>query len=78
MKKIFFLSFTFFTVNAFAQEDIAAKYGNMITGAELKKHLTIIAGDEFEGRETGTEGQRKAAAYIEKQFMEMGLKKAKG
>jgi hypothetical protein len=78
MKKLFFLSFTFFAVNAFAQEDIAAKYGNMITGAELKKHLIIIAGDEFEGRETGTEGQRKAAAYIEKQFTEMGLKKAKG
>jgi hypothetical protein len=78
MKKIFFLLIVFFTTNAFAQADIAAKYGNMITGAELKKHLTIIAGDEFEGRETGTEGQRKAAAYIEKQFMEMGLKKAKG
>jgi Peptidase family M28/PA domain len=78
MKKIFFLFIVFFTTNAFAQADIAAKYGNMITGAELKKHLTIIAGDEFEGRETGTEGQRKAAAYIEKQFMDMGLKKAKG
>jgi Peptidase family M28/PA domain len=78
MKKLFFLSLTFFSLNAFAQEDIAAKYGNTITGAALKKHLTIIAGDEFEGRETGTEGQRKAAAYIEKQFMEMGLKKAKG
>jgi hypothetical protein len=78
MKKIFFLSFTFLAVNAFAQTDIATKYGNMITGSELKKHLTIIAGDEFEGRETGTEGQRKAAAYIERQFMEMGLKKAKG
>jgi hypothetical protein len=78
MKKLFFLSFLFTATASFAQTDIAAKYGNMITGTELKKHLTIIAGDEFEGRETGTEGQRKAAAYIEKQFMEMGLKKPKG
>ena len=28
----------------------------------------------MEGRETGTEGQRKAAAYIESQFKEIGLK----
>ena len=38
---------------------------NAITASDLKKHLTIIASDEMEGRETGTEGQRKAAAYIE-------------
>ncbi len=75
MKKLFLLAFLFFAANVFAQTDIAAKYGNMITAADLKKHLTIIASDEFEGRETGTEGQRKAAAYIENQFIEMGLKK---
>ena len=28
----------------------------------------------MEGRETGTEGQRKAAAYIETQFKAIGLK----
>jgi hypothetical protein len=77
MKKIVFLSLVFFATKIYAQTDVAAKYGSIITGAELKKHLTIIAGDEFEGRETGTEGQRKAAAYIEKQFKEMGLKKPK-
>jgi Peptidase family M28/PA domain len=76
MKQFIFLSLIFFTTNTFAQIDIAAKYGNMITGAELKKHLTIIAGDEFEGRETGTEGQRKAATYIENQFAAFGLKTA--
>ena len=30
----------------------------------------------MEGRETGTEGQRKAAAYIEDQFKLIGLKPA--
>ena len=78
MKKLVFLSLVFFATKTFAQNDVATKYGNLITGAELKKHLTIIAGDEFEGRETGTEGQRKAATYIEKQFMEIGLAKPKG
>ena len=57
----------------FAQTDLAAKYANTITGTDLKKHLTIIASDAMEGRETGTLGQRKAAAYIESQFKQMGL-----
>lgn len=56
-----------------AQNDAAAKYAGEITGQNLKKHLSIIAGAEMEGRETGTEGQRKAAAYIESQFKTMGL-----
>ncbi len=78
MKKIvIFLSLSFFCQFAlFAQIDTAAKYGTTITAADLKKHLTIIASDEFEGRETGTEGQRKAAAYIENQFKQMGLNSA--
>ena len=60
----------------FSQNGDASKYANIITGENLKKHLTIIASDEFEGRETGTEGQRKAAAYIESQFKATGLKPA--
>jgi len=35
-----------------------------ITAQEMKRHLTTIASREFEGRETGTEGQKKAAEYI--------------
>jgi hypothetical protein len=60
----------------FSQSNIAAKYAATITTKDLKKHLTIIASDEMEGRETGTLGQRKAAAYIEKQFKLLGLKAA--
>ncbi|MEO6730516.1 MAG: M28 family peptidase [Ferruginibacter sp.] len=56
-----------------AQADNALKFAATITTADLKKHLTIIAGDEMEGRETGTEGQRKAASYIETQFKLLGL-----
>jgi hypothetical protein len=48
-------------------------YAATITAADLKKHLYIIAGKEMEGRETATEGQRKAAAYIENRFKELGL-----
>ena len=54
------------------------KYAATITKDGLKKQLTIIASDEMQGRETGTEGQRKAAAYIAGQFEQMGLKPAPG
>ena len=40
------------------------KYINSITSEELKTHLYIFASDEFEGRNTGEEGQKKAANYI--------------
>ncbi len=62
-----------FAAAAQVAPDPAAKYAATITTSDLKKHLTIIASDEMEGRETGTEGQRKAAAYIETQFKTFGL-----
>ncbi|HMD00614.1 MAG TPA: M28 family peptidase [Ferruginibacter sp.] len=77
MKKIIlFANLSLFAAFAFAQNGDGSKYAATITGADLKKQLTIIAGDEMEGRETGTEGQRKAAAYIESQFRQLGLKTA--
>lgn len=52
------------------------QYAEAINVPALKKHLSYIAGDETQGRETGTEGQRKAAAYIENQFKALGLQPA--
>jgi len=48
-------------------------FASVITAEDLRTHLYKVAGKEFEGRETGTEGQRKAAAYIEDQFKALGL-----
>lgn len=48
-------------------------YAKTITSADLQKHLYIVAGKEMQGRRTATEGQRKAAAYIEAQFRALGL-----
>jgi hypothetical protein len=48
-------------------------FADAITAADLQKHLYIIAGKDFEGRETTTAGQRKAAAYIEDHFRSLGL-----
>ncbi len=77
MKKIILFANLLFCSNiCFAQIDNASKYAATITTNDLKKHLTIIAGEEMEGRETGTQGQRKAAAYIEGQFKSIGLSQA--
>lgn len=74
MKKVFLLGNLCLYLNVlFAQSDEAQKYANTITSNDLKKHLTIIAGDAMEGRETATEGQRKAADYLATQFNSIGL-----
>ena len=46
---------------------------NTITEEELKNHLYTYASDEFEGRETGKPGQKKAIAYLVSQYKEMGI-----
>ncbi|HSK13555.1 MAG TPA: M28 family peptidase [Phnomibacter sp.] len=56
----------------------AQKFAATITIDDLKGHLSILAGDEMEGRETATEGQKKAAAYIENHFRTLGLRPGNG
>jgi hypothetical protein len=53
-------------------------FAKTITAEDLKKHLYIIASADFEGRETATEGQHKAAAYIENHFKSIGLQPGNG
>jgi len=53
-------------------------FAKTITAEDLKKHLFIVASADFEGRETATEGQRKAAVYIENDFRSLGLKPGNG
>lgn len=48
-------------------------YAQSISAEDLRKHLTIIASDEFEGRETGTPGNEKAANYIADHFKNLGM-----
>lgn len=69
MKKIALLLLSFFTfASTFSQEDLSIEYANTITSDDLKEHLTILASDALEGRETGERGQKMAAAYIEHYF----------
>ena len=65
----------FFHVDhVWAQNSVEAmKFANTITMDELKHHLYIISSDEYEGRETGKAGQKKAAAYIADYYKSLGI-----
>ena len=54
-------------------DTVAVKYAATISADDLRSHLTVLASDEFEGRETGFKGQKMAADYIRKQFKENGI-----
>ena len=41
--------------------------------ASLKQHISTLASDAFEGRETGSNGEKLSSDYIVKQFREIGL-----
>lgn len=48
-------------------------YAASITESELKEHLYIYASDDFEGRETGTSGQKKAVEYLRTEYRKLGV-----
>ena len=78
MKRLIFCIASLAAIGISYAQEASVKYAQTISAENLKKHLSIIAGPEMEGRETGTEGQRKAAAYISEQFRKAGLKAAPG
>ena len=51
----------------------ALPYAASITPDELRELAFALASDRFQGRETGTEGQRLAARYLAGHLSEMGL-----
>ena len=66
----FFMGYVFL---GFSQKaDLANKYAETVMVKDLRSRLEIIASDEFEGRETGQPGQKKAAEYIREQFKSFG------
>jgi len=52
----------------------SVRFSNEVKIEDLQKNLAIIAGAEMEGRETGTEGQARAADFIAGYYKRIGLK----
>ncbi|MBY0542479.1 MAG: M28 family peptidase [Sphingobacteriaceae bacterium] len=61
------------SLSAMAQNKDAIKFSKTITKDRGHDHLSILASDEYEGRETGKKGAWMAAEYIKKQFKSFGL-----
>src|SRR3972149_2272805 len=55
------------------KDDPRSVYAETITVTDLIKHLSILAADDYQGRETAKRGQKKAAEYISQQFKLMGI-----
>ena len=83
MKKIFLVVLTAGLVSCGAHQKNVEnadpmEYANSITSQELKDHLYVFADDEFEGRDTGEPGQKKAAEYLRAEFINLNIPSAPG
>ena len=52
---------------------ISCKNEPKIATNNIENDVTFLADDKFEGRQTGTEGEAKASAYLVTRFKELGL-----
>ena len=67
MKSRILLSFLFlFAICSFV-------FAQKIEEKNIKTHIKILSDDVMQGRQTGSEGERKALAYIEKEFKALKL-----
>jgi Zn-dependent M28 family amino/carboxypeptidase len=66
-------TFVLLAATTFAQTPTTAK---RFSGDAWWAHVQFLAGDNLEGRETGSEGLRKAEAYVVDQFKKAGLEPA--
>jgi len=83
MKYLFVTLFTLLTVscntaqnsakNSVAKKMTRIDYANTITGADLKEHLYIYAGDAMGGRMTGSKGQKLAVEYLRNFYQDQGI-----
>jgi len=77
--KHYTLLLLFSSLVVFGQKEASVEdYAATITAKELKEHLYVYASDYFQGRETGTIGQKRAVDYIQNFYTTAGIKAAKG
>ena len=63
----------FAQVSTLSETSPKLKYANTIVVEDLQKHISVLAGDSLQGRETGQPGQKMASNYIAKFFKEIGI-----
>ena len=77
--KSLFLNLLLFPVLVVAQNQMdVTDFAASITAKELKENLYVYASDYFQGRETGTVGQRRAVDFLQNFYSTQGVEEAKG
>ena len=77
--KSLFLNLLLFPVLVVAQNQMdVTDFAASITAKELKENLYVYASDYFQGRETGTLGQRRAVDFLQNFYSSQGIEEAKG
>lgn len=59
-------------------QSIAVDYAQTITAKELQENLYVYASDYFQGRETGTIGQKRAIDFLQNFYSSHAISPAKG
>ena len=81
MKTLTVIIFCLFNISSWSQVVLEADpfaasfFAQNITEEELREQLLRVASPEFEGRETGSPGQEKAAQYIISRLKEIGVER---
>ena len=78
MKKIYLLSFLLCTILGFAQTPASNAYASTIESESLRQLLYVYASDFFQGRETGTLGQKRAVTFLKEFYESKGIKAGAG
>ncbi|MCT4629350.1 M28 family peptidase [Winogradskyella sp.] len=82
MKKLAFLSLLVSVLackneptksGSITKEDATYKNQPTTTINKIKEDVAYLADDKLEGRQTGTDGEKKASEYLVKRFKEMGI-----
>lgn len=69
----YFLTFLSFFLNSILIFSQQIKLDEQKLSSNLKTHISNLASDQFQGRETGTKGEQMAIDYIIRQYSALGL-----
>lgn len=78
MRKLIFSLALLTAVMSQAQIEDAKEFGNSIEEQDLKELLYVYASDYFQGRETGTLGQKRAVTFLREFYQNRGITAANG
>ena len=79
MKTLFsFLTLLLGITTSYAQWETAKTYADTIEEEELRQLLYVYASDYFQGRETGTLGQKRAVSFLKEFYQNRAIAAAEG